>query len=182
MTRLTIKCLLVFVLMFATGLAEQESLTETQMKAEKGYAPAQFNLGVMYTVGRGVPKDAVEAVKWLRKAAVQGNAPAQYNLGLMYANGDGVPKDAVEAVKWLRKAAEQGYVFAQFNLGVIYANGDGVLKDAVEAHAWLNVAGANGNEEAKENLAKIEKEMTKEQIAEATKLARIRFEKLQKKK
>jgi uncharacterized protein len=30
----------------------------------------------------GVPQDAVEAVKWLRKAADQGNAMAQLNLGI----------------------------------------------------------------------------------------------------
>ncbi|MSR43556.1 MAG: hypothetical protein EXS19_05920, partial [Pedosphaera sp.] len=39
---------------------------------EKGDASAQYNLGVMYANGLGVPKDEVEAVKWYRKAADQG--------------------------------------------------------------------------------------------------------------
>jgi TPR repeat protein len=47
-----------------------------------------------------LPKDAIEAVKWYRKAAEQGDAPAQFNLGNSYANGEGVAKDAVEAAKW----------------------------------------------------------------------------------
>ena len=49
--------------------------------ADQGYASAQFNLGTMYTNGRGVPKDDVQAVKWYRLAADQGNAFAQAHLG-----------------------------------------------------------------------------------------------------
>jgi TPR repeat protein len=109
------------------------------------------------------------------KKAEAGDASAQYNLGVMYATGDGVLKDSAEAVKWFRKSAEQGIAEAQLNLGVMYDNGEGVLKDSVQAHAWWNNASANGNEQAKENLSIIEKNMTPEQIAEATKLAREIF-------
>ena len=76
--------------------------------AGEGNASAQFNLGVMYATGEGVPKDAVHAVAWYRKAAEQGNAAAQYNLGLMYASGEGVPKDLVIAYMWRNLAAAQG--------------------------------------------------------------------------
>ena len=72
----------------------------------------------MYANGEGVPKDAVQAVTWYRKAAEQGNPRAQFNLGGMYFNGDGAPKDSAQAVVWYRKAAEQGYADAQYNLGV----------------------------------------------------------------
>ncbi len=44
---------------------------------------AQYNLGVMYANGQGVPKDEKQAVVWYRKAAEQGYADAQHNLGLM---------------------------------------------------------------------------------------------------
>jgi TPR repeat protein len=57
---------------------------ETKAKAEKGEAVSQYNLGVMYDNGRGVPKDYKEAVKWFRKAAEQGHAKAHFNLGVMY--------------------------------------------------------------------------------------------------
>ena len=36
--------------------------------AEQGDATAQYYLGNMYSVGRGVKQDDVEAVKWYRKA------------------------------------------------------------------------------------------------------------------
>ena len=41
--------------------------------AEQGFAPAQYNLGVMYTNGQGVPKDSVSAHMWFNIAASNGN-------------------------------------------------------------------------------------------------------------
>ena len=51
--------------------------------ANQGNASAQFNLGIMYRIGQGVPQDYAEAMKWYRKAAEQGDASAQFNLGVM---------------------------------------------------------------------------------------------------
>ena len=58
---------------------------EFRKAAEHGDAQTQHLLGYRYAQGKGVPKDATEAVKWYRKAAAQGYAAAQYNLGLCYA-------------------------------------------------------------------------------------------------
>ena len=69
---------------------------------EQGFSNAQMNLGVMYRDGRGVPENAVEAVKWYRLAAEQGRARAQNNLGVMYENGEGVSENNAEAIKWFR--------------------------------------------------------------------------------
>ena len=69
--------------------------------AQQGNAVAQFNLGVMYSYGQGVPQDYKEAVKWYRMAAEQGAADAQETLGLMYMDGTGVPHDYVMSHMWL---------------------------------------------------------------------------------
>jgi len=69
---------------------------------------AQFNLGVMYEKGQGVPQNLQEAVKWYRLVAEQGYASAQYYLALMYYSGKGVPKDYVLAHMWANLAASQG--------------------------------------------------------------------------
>jgi uncharacterized protein len=89
--------------------------------------------------------DAVEAVKWYRKAAEQGHADAQYKLGLCYAKGDGVPVDAVEAVNWFRKAAEQGSFWGQCGLGWCYGIGNGTPKDEREASGWYRKAANQGD-------------------------------------
>lgn len=57
-------------------------------------AAAQYNLGLAYHKGLGVPQDYEEAVKWYRLAAEQGNADAQLSLGFMYDEGLGVPWDS----------------------------------------------------------------------------------------
>jgi TPR repeat protein len=76
--------------------------------AEQGDANAQYNLGLRYDFGQGVPKNDALAVKWYRLAAEQGDADAQTNLGAMYANGEGVPKDDVLAYMWSNLAAAGG--------------------------------------------------------------------------
>ena len=63
-------------------LHAQETPDELRALAEQGDVEAQFNLGVRYGTGEGVPQDDVEAVRWYRLAAEQGSARAQYNLGV----------------------------------------------------------------------------------------------------
>src|SRR6185295_10646515 len=83
----------------------QNDLEVTRWSADRGFAFAQFNLGLLYYSGEGVPQDHAEAVKWYRKAAEQSFARAQFNLGLMYAKGETVPKDYVLAHLWCNLAA-----------------------------------------------------------------------------
>ena len=100
--------ILVFVCVAAVT-AQSTEIEQLRLEAEQGDAGVQYNLGVMYANGRGVPQDHQEAVKWYRLAAEQGNADAQNSLGLRYFIGSGVPQDHQEAVKWYRLAAEQGH-------------------------------------------------------------------------
>ena len=87
---------------YATALREWTPL------AEQGHATAQYNLGLMYYEGDGVPENDKTAVKWFRLAAEQGNANAQFNLGFMYVNGTGVIQDYVRAHMWWNIAASSG--------------------------------------------------------------------------
>ena len=85
----------------------ETAVKEWRSAAEQGNAAAQFQLGVMYANGQGVPQDYAEAVKWWRLAAEQGDAVAQLLLGTMYANGRGVAQDYVLAHMWFNLAAAQ---------------------------------------------------------------------------
>ena len=80
-----------------------------QERAEAGDVVAQYNLGVMYDNGEGVPEDDVEAVKWFRKAAEQDYAMAQHNLGNMYHTGEGGPKDYAKAYMFFNLAAAKDF-------------------------------------------------------------------------
>ncbi|MCK5814317.1 MAG: sel1 repeat family protein, partial [Flavobacteriaceae bacterium] len=66
-----------------------QSFTETKKAAEQGDADAQYNLGTMYSKGKGTLTDIKQAFYWWKKAAEQGDAEAQCYIGAMYYNGDG---------------------------------------------------------------------------------------------
>lgn len=83
--------------------------------AEQGTAIPQYNVGVMYENGKGIPQDYAEALKWYQLAAAQGGAGAAYNLGGMYANGKGVERNYVIAHMWFNLAAAKGVQGAERN-------------------------------------------------------------------
>ncbi len=89
--------------------------------AEQNHARAQFNLGVMYATGQGVPHDDARSLMWIGKAACLGEPGAQYMLGMKQwrVSLDEGPENAresrIEAHKWLRLAAERGYPSSEVN-------------------------------------------------------------------
>lgn len=108
--------------------------------AEQGDMVAQYQLGLAYAKGDGVPHDYKSAMAWWLKAADQGDISAQVQLGILYAKGEGVSQDYEEAAKWYRKAAEQGDASSQNLLGVLYSLGKGVPYDCVKSYFWLTLA------------------------------------------
>ena len=100
-----------------------------RVAADKGYAPAQNDLGFFYAEGRGVKKDDAEAVKWYQRAADQNYPPGQMSLGMMYAAGRGVAQSDFDALALYSSAANQGYAPATANLAQAYAQGRGIQKD-----------------------------------------------------
>jgi len=120
--------------------------------AEQGHASAQFNLGWMYSQGRGLAQDYEQAVYWYRQAAEQGNVGAMVNLGVLYDRGHGVTQCHEQAVYWYRQAAEQENAVAQSNLALMYRRGRGVAQDNVRAVYWGKQAAEQGHETAQFNL------------------------------
>ena len=87
-TLLILSCSTAWAADFDKGLAAYNAgdfdaaLAELKPLAEQGDASAQFNLGVIYDLGKGVTEDDEEAAKWYLKSANQGQAEAQYSLGV----------------------------------------------------------------------------------------------------
>ncbi|MHB1202178.1 MAG: tetratricopeptide repeat protein [Acidithiobacillus sp.] len=92
-------------IMAMAGLGSLKTLLE---RAQAGDAAAQYNLGVQYFAGAGVPQNYLEAAKWYGAAADQGDAQAQFNLGLMFYSGTGIPKNIAYAYELFSLAARQG--------------------------------------------------------------------------
>lgn len=148
-----------------------EAVRWYRQAAEQNYAEAQNNLGSCYLSGSGVEQNDAEAVKWFRRAAEQSMALAQASLGACYGTGRGVERNDLEAVKWFRQAAQQNCAPGQYNLAVCFRDGRGVKRDVVEAYKWLLLAGAQGNEGARSDMARLERELGPEQLAEGQRRA-----------
>ena len=87
---------------FKTALIEWTPL------AEQGDVDAQYNLGLMYSKGEGVPQNDKTAVKWHTKAAKQGNAKAQYSLAVYYYLGGPVPVSYLRSYMWTNLSEYNG--------------------------------------------------------------------------
>ena len=101
--------------------------------AELGYPEAQYKLGQLYMIGRGVDKSAYKGAQWYEKAAEQGFGDAQVALGGCYSRGTGVDNDPAKSVYWYEKAAEQGNPAGEYFYGAALYNGDIVEKDDARA-------------------------------------------------
>ncbi len=77
---------------------------EWRVLGEQGHRRAQFNLGILRSVGLGAPQNHSTAARWFQLAAEQGLAAAQLKLGTIYRDGRGVPENPQEAYFWFTLA------------------------------------------------------------------------------
>lgn len=127
--------------------------------ARQGISNAQYNLGVLYQQGLGVPRDMKEAIKWYRSAADLGHPEARYNLGIAYIEGVGVPYDPARAASYFEMAAAGGVTEAAYNLGLIHENGLLGKPGPDEALLWYKKAADKGNADAKAALEQLAKSL-----------------------
>ena len=135
-------------------LSAQDNLDTVRQAAERGDATAQFNLGVMYANGEGVPQDDAEAVQWLADNGRRARARH---------------RQSQSAVQWFLGGHAEACT-----LGAM--NGQGVPQDDETAHVWLNVAASRSAGEQRDEYVEardaVAERMTRGQLAEAQRRAR----------
>ena len=89
------------------------AVQEWSKAAAQGDAVAQFNLGQMYRLGKGVPQTDDEAVKWYILAAQQGLEYAQRNLKLMHRDGRASQADYDAGLQLNPKPAQEQLAVAE---------------------------------------------------------------------
>ncbi len=141
--------------------------------AESGNPKAQYNLGVLNFKGKGVPYSGTEAARLYSLSSEQGYVDAQNALGVSYRNGWGIKKDNIKAFRLFSIAAERGFPPAQFNLGLMYHDGadETVKKDSVLAYMWISLCASGHKEWGIWMKSWISKDMSREEVAEAQRLA-----------
>jgi|GEM_PF-979230 len=120
---------------------------------ELGYAPAMYELGLLYYNGEWwLEQNFEKSLRYHKKAAELGSTNAMFELYVLYSTGQGVKQNNKLAVEWCIKAAEKDHYRACYNMGAFYATGNGVPKDAALSLKWYKRASEAGNGKASATL------------------------------
>jgi localization factor PodJL len=120
--------------------------------AAAGNPAAEYEIGMRYSEGRGVPANLEIALQWFERAASKGLAPALYRLGSLYEKGQGVKKDLEKARQFYIAGADKGNAKAIHNLAVLYAEGIDGKPDYRTAAQWFRKAADKGVADSQYNL------------------------------
>ena len=151
----------------------KEALKWYKEAAEQRNADAAKRLYMMYTIGTGVPKDAVEAMTWRIKAASFGDAESQALIGHSILLGlDGFEKNSTEAARWFLKAGDQGNISVAYTLSKMYLTGNGVDPSVKKGMMWLELSTNAEDDREVEYREMVQKRYTSENIVQGQKLAK----------
>ena len=131
----------------ADHLGRALSPDDLRKLAEQGNPDAEWQLGVLYHDGDGLPKDDTLAVQWFQRAAEQGYVRAQSTLGAYYWAGRGVPQDFSKAYFWSQLALAQGDENSKSRLEGLSAQMTQAQVAAArqQAEAWLRAHNQSAN-------------------------------------
>ena len=90
--------------------------------ATQGIIVSQYNTGVNYSLGLGIPMDMEKSVYWFQEATKQGHSKAPFNLAILHAKGGNVPKNLTLSETYFLLAAERGNKEAKDFISKIYAS------------------------------------------------------------
>lgn len=126
-----------------------------KIAANRGDAIGQYNLGLIYELGKGQPVDQFKAESLYQSAAEQGYSPAMTQLGGLYFKGINGQPDEQKALAWYKKAAELGNREANYQLGLLSETGVGMTLDFAKAVNFYQRAADLGDEKAILALARM---------------------------
>ena len=120
------------LLFFLVALASQNLVPDSEREkkefvydlslATQGIIVSQYNTGVNYSFGLGIPVDMEKSVYWFQEATKQGHSKAPFNLAILYAKGSNVPKNITLSETYFLLAAERGNKEAKDFISKIYAS------------------------------------------------------------
>ena len=120
--------------------------------ADRGYARAQWALGLELYDRATDDTRTPEALEWMSQAAAQGDPLLQCWLGDVYR----MNKRYENALQWYGRAVAQDDKEGLFKLGTMYEAGHGVPQDFDAAMFWFHKAARQGHAEAQWQLGQMQ--------------------------
>jgi len=136
-----------------------------------------MQLGLMHDAAQGSDKDFNESYNLIKNNAIKGSAYAQMLMASMAIDGTLFRKNCSDGVHWYKMSASNGNRVAQNNLGGLYLDGECVPKNYLFAYMWRSLSLAQSDVQLNRDTLEgyPANKMTKEQVAEAQRMARICF-------
>lgn len=113
----------------------------------------QYNIGLIYQIGKYTKKDYAEALHWFKKSAEFDHAQSNEKIARCYYQGNGVKQSYTEAKIYYKKAAKKGDSEAQFRLGLFYHDGLGSTQNYTQALFYYQSSAESDHVYALYNLA-----------------------------
>lgn len=149
---LSLCCLLLFVPV--SSASDNELLVPATGRCALDLAPELLN----------------EALDSCQTIALDGDVQAQFELGEFFYTGRYAPQDLQQALRWYEMASLQGHAEAQHRLGTMFFRGEGVAASNIQAFIVLKMSAVNGSEEALDGADRVAEQMSREELAVATRI------------
>jgi enhanced entry protein EnhC len=133
----------------------KKAMEHYELAAHKNNKVGQYNLGLIYENGKGIPVDYQKAKAFYSKAAEMGFKQAMAQLGGLYFHGLAGNREEQRALHWFKKAADLGDSTGLYQLGLLSETGVATKIDFSDAVNYYEKAAIKGNEKAKLALARM---------------------------
>ena len=138
---------------------------QIEPKAKKIKPYLQYQIGMMYLKGLGIPVDNQKAAEYFEKSAELGNQYAKRLLAFEYISGKNFEQNIDKAIFLLTECANGGDAFSCYKLGNLYLKGEIVNQDLDKAEKYL--LSAEDNEFTQYTLGKLYLQKEKYNIQKA---------------
>ena len=114
-----------------------QGFIQIEPKAKKIKPYLQYQIGIMYFKGLGIPVNNQNAAEYFEKFAELGNQYAKRLLAFEYISGKNFKQDIDKGILLLTECAESGDAFACYKLGTLYLKGEIVNQNLDKAEKYL---------------------------------------------
>lgn len=114
-----------------------QGFIQFEPKAKKIKPYLQYQIGMMYLKGLGIPVDNQKAAEYFEKSAELGNQYAKRLLAFEYISGKNFEQNNKKGISLLTECADGGDAFSCYKLGNLYLKGEIVNQDLNKAEKYL---------------------------------------------
>ncbi|MCM1271452.1 MAG: relaxase MobL [Ruminococcus flavefaciens] len=121
-----------------------QGFIQIEPKAKKIKPYLQYQIGMMYLKGLGIPVDNQKAAEHFEKSTELENQYAKRLLAFEYISGKNFEQNSEKGISLLTECANGGDAFSCYKLGTLYLKGEIVNQDLDKAEKYLLSAEDNG--------------------------------------